>query len=291
MKGLNFKIDKGQALGLLGLNGAGKTTTLKLLAGVETPSSGSISINSSPLTATDHDLRRHIGYLPDHPPLFEDMNVSGYLSYVGRLNKVARPQLKDQVRSIMSATGLAHKAQAAISTLSHGYRQRVGIAQAIIHRPQLIILDEPMNGLDPVQIIEIRDLILSLKQNHTIILSSHLLSEITKVCDKILVLDKGSIIAEGSEESLRKKFNQSFVFSVKIANHNLQILEQIKAMPEVIDCQYQSCDEAIQATITSKEDIRSSVVKHIIAQGGDIISLEQSDAGLEGIFKKLIQNH
>jgi len=195
---VSFSIESGEIVGLLGLNGAGKSTILKILGCFLMPSGGSAEVSGHSIEDNPDLVRSVIGYLPDTPPLYNEMTVRKYLSYVAQLKDV-KSDVDEHVRSAMSQTNLDEVADVVIGNLSHGFRQRVGIAQAIVHRPKVLILDEPINGLDPVQIVEMRDLIISLKKKHTVILSSHILSEITKTCDRILIVDKGKLVAESSQ--------------------------------------------------------------------------------------------
>jgi len=195
---VSFSIEDGEIVGLLGLNGAGKSTILKILGCFLMPSSGTAEVSGYSIEDSPDKVRSVIGYLPDTPPLYNEMTVRKYLSYVARLKDV-KTNIDQHVQSAMSQTNLDEVGDVVIGNLSHGFRQRVGIAQAIVHQPKVLILDEPINGLDPVQIVEMRDLIVSLKKKHTVILSSHILSEITKTCDRILIVDKGKLVAESTQ--------------------------------------------------------------------------------------------
>ncbi|MDX1579973.1 MAG: ABC transporter ATP-binding protein, partial [Gemmatimonadota bacterium] len=199
---LDFTIEEGECVGFLGLNGAGKSTTLRMLSCLLLPTSGRISIRGFDVEDEPHEIRKLIGYLPDNPPLYPEMRVIEFLRFAGRLRRMSKAEVEKRLPEVIEVTGLEEVADQPISTLSHGYRQRVGIAQAIVHRPALLILDEPIQGLDPVQIVEMRELIRSLRGEHTILLSSHILSEIERTCDRILMLHKGRIVAKGTEEEL-----------------------------------------------------------------------------------------
>lgn len=194
---VSFKIEQGEIIGLLGLNGAGKSTILKILGCFLMPSSGTVEIGGFDIEESPDEIRKIIGFLPDTPPLFPEMTVLSYLQYVAKLKDVSRSQIHNFVEDAIQKTNLAEVREVRLGELSHGFRQRVGIAGAIVHKPQLLVFDEPINGLDPVQIVEMRDLIKSLKGEHTVILSSHILSEITRTCDRILIIDQGRLVAEG----------------------------------------------------------------------------------------------
>src|SRR5258708_2266793 len=199
---VSFEINDGETVGFLGLNGAGKTTALRLLACDLRPSAGTIDVGGVDAIAEPHEVRKRIGFLPENPPLYLDMNVTDYLSYAGELRQMSRAEVKKRLPEVLELTALHDVARDPIGTLSHGYRQRVGVAQAIIHQPKFLILDEPTRGLDPVQIVEMRNLIHDLKQNHTVLISSHILTEISQTCDRLLVLGRGKILGAGSEHDL-----------------------------------------------------------------------------------------
>ncbi|MBA2543946.1 MAG: ABC transporter ATP-binding protein [Deltaproteobacteria bacterium] len=199
---ISFEIADGETVGFLGLNGAGKTTALRLLACDLRPSAGTIDVGGVDAIAEPHEVRKRIGFLPENPPLYMDMNVAEYLAYAGELRSMSKAEVKKRLPEVLEITDLKDVAYDVIGTLSHGYRQRVGVGQAIIHQPKFLILDEPTRGLDPVQIVEMRNLIHDLKQNHTVLISSHILTEISQTCDRLLVLGKGHMLAEGSEAEL-----------------------------------------------------------------------------------------
>lgn len=193
---LTFSLEAGRTVGVLGLNGAGKTTLLRILAGDLRPTSGVARVVGADLAADSFEAKARIGYLPERPPLHDDMDVRSFLRFVGRVNAVVRADLGKGVQSAIERAGIEEVEGRLIGQLSHGYRQRVGIAQAIVHGPELLILDEPTNGLDPVQIVEMRELIGRLAAECTIILSSHVLAEVSKTCDRVIVIHKGRIAAD-----------------------------------------------------------------------------------------------
>src|SRR5215475_9842583 len=201
---VSFEISDGETVGFLGLNGAGKTTALRIMACDLRPSGGTIEVGGVDAVAQPHEVRKRIGFLPENPPLYTDMIVTDYLRFAGELRGMSKAEVKRRMPEIIEITDIADVANDQISTLSHGYRQRVGVAQAIVHDPKFLILDEPTRGLDPVQIVEMRNLIHDLKQNHTVLISSHILTEISQTCDRLLVLGKGKILGAGSEGELAK---------------------------------------------------------------------------------------
>jgi ABC-2 type transport system ATP-binding protein len=199
---VSFSVDKGQIIGLLGLNGAGKSTTLQVLAGLMSPSSGTLTIEGQDGLRMGPELLSVVGFLPEEPPLYMDMTTTDFLCHVGRLKGMSLPSIKARLPEILELTQLTHFKDHTIRTLSHGYKKRVGIAQAVLHDPKVLILDEPISGLDPVQIVEMRSVIRNLGKGRAVIISSHILSEISQTCDRILVLHEGRLVAQGTEAQL-----------------------------------------------------------------------------------------
>jgi ABC-2 type transport system ATP-binding protein len=209
---LSFDLPKGSILGFLGPNGAGKTTTMRIITGFMPATSGTITVDGYDIFTSPLLVKSRIGYLPEIPPLYPEMNVKGYLNFVGRLKGVPGSERKSKVEQVVEQCGLKEKYTALIRSLSKGYRQRVGLAQALVHDPQVLILDEPTIGLDPRQIIEIRDLIHGLGEKRTIILSTHILQEVTMICDRVLIIHKGRLVAYDTLEALTTKMNLEEAF-------------------------------------------------------------------------------
>ena len=199
---LSATIEKGEIVGLLGLNGAGKTTTLRILACDLLPTSGTVRVGGLDVVDVPHEVRRRIGYLPDTPPVYLEMTVDEYLTFAAKLRGVTGADVEKRVDEALELTEVGSERDRPIGALSHGYRQRVGIAQAIVHKPEFVVLDEPISGLDPVQIVEMRDLVRSLGGEHTVVVSSHILSEIHETCDRIFVIRYGQVVASGTEKAL-----------------------------------------------------------------------------------------
>lgn len=272
VQGLSISIEKREIVGFLGLNGAGKTTTLRMLAGLLAPSSGRIEIEGRDMLAADaHRMRWRIGFLPERPPVYEDMTVRRYLDFAARLRGYDAERVPARVGEVLEATALVHYADEPITSLSHGYRQRVGIAQAIVHDPALVILDEPTSGLDPVQIVEMRALIRSLKDQHTVLLSSHNLPEISQSCDRLMVIKDGVLAWAGSEEALSAKLGSPTQVVLELVGDNARMEETLHRL---------ETEKTIRgwAKVTTTE--RSEYRLDIGATPAETIARATHDAGL-----------
>lgn len=213
---LTASIERGEIIGLLGLNGAGKTTTLRVLACDLLPTSGKVLVSGIDVVESPDEVKAKVGYLPDRPPLYEDMSVSEYLAFAAKLRAVPSDKIAKLVTEAVELTELGEVSKKIIGALSHGYKQRVGIAQAIVHAPDFVVLDEPISGLDPVQIVEMRELVRNLKGEHTVVLSSHILSEISETCDRIMVINEGKIEWSGTESELSQTLRQGTRISITV---------------------------------------------------------------------------
>lgn len=209
LRGISFKVAKGEIVGLLGPNGAGKSTTMKILSAFMPASSGEVTVADQNVIDNPLEVKRSVGYLPEHPPVYPELRVREYLDYVAALKGVPSNERKAKVDFVIEKCGLGPRSTQIIGTLSKGYQQRVGIAQALVHSPKVVILDEPTVGLDPVQIVEIRNLIKSLAHEHTVILSTHILPEVVMTCNRVLLINRGQILVDGTVESLTKGSGES----------------------------------------------------------------------------------
>jgi ABC-2 type transport system ATP-binding protein len=218
---LSFQVEKGEIVGFLGPNGAGKTTTMRIITGFLPSTDGTVSVSGHDIFEKPMEVKKKIGYLPEHPPLYADMTVAGYLRFVSKIKGVPRSARADAIDRMVERCGLKDVRKKIIGKLSKGYRQRVGLAQAMIHDPQVLILDEPTIGLDPKQIMEIRELVKSLAGDHTIILSTHILPEVTMVCQRCLVINQGRIVADDSLEALTAQGSLESVF-LKLTTEDVQ---------------------------------------------------------------------
>src|SRR6516225_3251196 len=259
IRNLTFRIDAGEVVGFLGLNGAGKTTTLRILGCVLLPTSGTVRLAGQDLLTAPRQLRARIGFLPETPPLYEDMTVREYLAYVAGLRSVDPARIPARVTETEERTGLADLDDERISTLSHGYRQRVGVAQALVHGPDVLLLDEPANGLDPVQNVEMRSLIRSLRGDHTVLVSSHILPEIAQTCDRLLVVRDGELVAQGSESELEERLGVGTGVELEIAGPV----------------------EAVAAAL------RPALAQAAVAAGAQLFRLDVSADRLESLFLRL----
>ena len=292
---LSFTIEPGQIIGLLGLNGAGKTTTLRILASDLLPTSGRVLVGGVDVVSDPDVVRAKIGYLPDSPPLYPEMTVREFLRFAGKIRGIDGAQLAQRVDEVIRLTELPAVQNDRIATLSHGFRQRVGIAQAIVHRPELVVLDEPISGLDPVQIVEMRELVRSLGGEHTVILSSHILSEISETCDRILVIGDGKIIADGTEAELGARWLSGMRVEV-IARHpadaNLpKFWESIRKLTGVLEVTRREPREQGPHLLTfelqMEKDCREAVIAFLVGQGFGVLQITRSHRDLENVFLQL----
>jgi ABC-2 type transport system ATP-binding protein len=285
---LNFEIQRGEVIGFLGLNGAGKTTTLKILGCVLLPTAGEVSVDGIDIARDPHAVRRRIGFLPDTPPVYGEMTVGRYLKFAAELRGVPASAAPAAVVEAEEKTALRDKHHELISSLSHGYRQRVGVAQAIVHKPKLLILDEPTSGLDPVQIVEMRSMIRALRGEHTILLSSHILSEISQTCDRLLVIQKGEIVAQGSEQDLASQLGGGGTIEVEVAAAAQRAADVVKTVTGIGACRVlRESGGVALLSLEGAPDLRPKVARALIQNGIDLLRIDRGAARLESIFLKL----
>lgn len=291
VSGLDFTIEEGECIGFLGLNGAGKSTTLRLLSCLLLPTSGRITVRGFDAEAQPHEIRKLIGYLPDDPPLYPEMRVASFLRFAGKLRRMSKADLERRLPEVLATCDLTRVAEQPIGTLSHGYQQRVGIAQAIIHRPALLILDEPIQGLDPVQIAEMRQLIRTLRGEHTILLSSHILSEVERTCDRILMLHKGRIVAQGDETQLAGKpeiGGPSHIAELEVRGEEDPVRAALSAIEslEILELE-PAGDGVVRVRTRSKDDARETIASRVVAAGLGLLSMKRGSTALEDVFVRL----
>jgi len=282
---LDFTIESGQIAGFLGLNGAGKSTALKVLAGYLLPTSGTVQVEGIDLLANPELLRPRIGFLPEQPPLYAEMTVSGFLAYLARLRGYPSSRIQARVQEVAERTSLTDMIDAPISTLSLGYRRRVGIAQAIVHEPTLVILDEPISGLDPVQIVEMRHLIRQLGGDHTILISSHILSEVEETCDSLILLRGGELVAQGSEAELLQRFNSALSLRATVRGDVSTAHEALAALDLVSEVSAEELPGGdAMLSITLERDEPETVASALVGAGLSLRRLEAGHNQLEGLF-------
>lgn len=281
----DVEISSHQIVGFLGLNGAGKTTTLRMLSGLLAPSAGRVLIEDEDLAGPrGHRARARIGFLPDRPPVYEEMSVTSYLSFAARLR--GHPGPASRIAEVLERTGLSRYASEPIAQLSHGYRQRVGIAQAIVHDPALVILDEPMSGLDPRQVIEMRQVVRSLGADHTVLLSSHNLTEVGETCDQLLLIDEGRLVAQGSPEELSAKLAHGGRLAVTVVGGRAEV-EAVVARLEASETRVSDGSAgAVEVEIEAKA-AAEDIARAFFEAGLGVRRLQPASSPLEGLFAEL----
>ena len=289
---ISFKIKTGEVLGFLGPNGAGKTTTMKAITTFLTPNEGDIEVGQYSVLKNPEEVRKVIGYLPEHNPLYGDMAVIDYLKFVAELHGIEKDMIKTRILEMVNLCGLEGEKHKKINELSKGYKQRVGLAQALINDPEILILDEPTSGLDPNQIIEIRELIKNIGREKTVILSSHILAEVEATCDRILIINKGEIVADGTAEDLRKQATGNEILRVTIEDgekntiiKSLQELEQV----ELVD---PMDTDVNRFEIQSKQNLssRKEIFNLCVAKKWSLTEMSLIETKLEDIFRELTVN-
>ena len=278
LSGISIELKKGEVVGLLGPNGAGKSTLMKILTGYYTQWEGNIQFFDQDLRTQLRDIQKKTGYLPENNPLYPEMYVTEYLNYSADLYQISNPPLTD----IICKTGLENQAQSLINTLSKGYRQRVGLAAALMHDPEVVILDEPTTGLDPNQLIEIRKLIRELGKDKTVILSTHILQEVDAICDRVIIINQGKIVLDESLESLRKNQQQiiEVSFDYRVETEALARLPQVEKVKNTHDFDY-------EIYLKGSEDQRPAVFDFAHDNGLKILSLQLKNESLETLFNEL----
>ena len=288
---LTFTVQSGQIYGFLGPNGAGKTTAMNIITGCLAATSGSVTIDGYDIYEDADKAKGLIGYLPEEPPLYPDMTPYEYLYFVARAKRVPKADIVPKIDEVMTVTGIHSVTDRLIKNLSKGYRQRVGIAQALIGDPEIIILDEPTVGLDPKQIIEIRDLIRSLGENHTVILSSHILSEVRTLCDNILIISRGKLVACDTPENLERLFSGTTTIELTVKADEDEVRSALSGILRIVDIEYSKTGDDDRAevliTVDGKEDISEEIFYAFCDIRRPILRMEQMHASLEDIFVEL----
>lgn len=285
---INFSIPDNQVVGFLGPNGAGKTTTMRIITGYYPPMEGSVKVAGYDISEQSFKARTHLGYLPETVPLYDDLTVEEYLSFMASVMKVPAKTIKEHVASITRKTGLYDVRKRLINTISRGYKQRVGIAQALIGDPKVLILDEPTVGLDPVQIKEIRDLIKSLASSKTVILSTHILPEVSQICSRVIIINQGKIIADGSVDDLIHKQPGDLRVKVSFTGETdiKKILHSVKHVKSISDSRHQGNE--YEVTIDLEQDVRADILKRLVSEHVKVVNFAGEVANLEDTFVRLV---
>ena len=288
---IGFEIAENEIVGILGLNGAGKSTTLKVLAGLLIPTAGTVKIDGTDLVSASAEFRSRIGYLPEDPPLYKEMTVVEFLTYCGQLKGRSAADVKARMPEVLHTCQLEHVQHRVINELSHGYRKRVGIAQAIIHQPRLIILDEPISGLDPKQIVEMRGVVRELGKQCTVLISSHILGEIGETCDRVIVLNGGKIVASGRADQLAAQAGAVGTRVTLVVRGEKSTIEA--ALRSVSAVQTVSVEGEADGTakvhLAMATDARESVVAALVTAGVGVRRMVEDESELENIFLGLTQ--
>ncbi|MFO7321048.1 MAG: ABC transporter ATP-binding protein [Chloroflexota bacterium] len=284
VRGISFTASPGQVTGFLGPNGAGKTTTMRILTGFTPPTSGTAKVAGYDVFDQSMEVRKRVGYLPENVPLYRDMTARGYLMYLGEIRGVRN--LRRKADEVLERVGLANRAESRIRTLSKGMRQRVGLAQALLHDPEVLILDEPTIGLDPYQVLELRALVRELGRDHTLLFSTHILSEAEQVCDRVVIINQGQIVAQGSPAELRQELERGGRVLVRVDAPPASVVPVLQGLPGAgsVDVQF---DNVVVTPSSPDIDPRPEIARAIVQQGWNLIELRPVAVNLEEIFLEL----
>lgn len=288
---ITFQVEKGEILGFLGPNGAGKTTTMRVLTGFMPATEGTARVCGFDVFEKPLEVKRRIGYLPENPPLYTEMTVDSYLDFVARIKGVDAGERKKRIKEVKNRVSIGEYSKTLVKNLSKGYKQRLGLAQALIHDPEVLILDEPTLGLDPNQIIEVRQLIKNLSGSHTIILSTHILPEVSMTCQRVVIIAQGRIAAVDTPENLTRQLQGAEKFRLEVKGPESVVKEKIKEIEGVlrIESKRLEGDEACSFIVETelKKDIRGKIARKIVENGYDLLELRTVGMSLEDVFLQL----
>jgi ABC-2 type transport system ATP-binding protein len=295
VRGIDFEVEKGQIVGFLGPNGAGKTTTMRILTCFMPPTEGSAEVAGFDVMKAPMEVKKRIGYLPEAPPVYPEMEVEEYLAFVGRLKGIPASELPKRIAEVSDRCAIADVKKKLISKLSKGYRQRVGLAQAIIHNPEVLVLDEPTAGLDPKQIHETRELIRSLAGEHTIILSTHILSEVEQTCDHVIIINKGLLVAKDTVENLTSRLRGQESVAVEVEGRGSAVdpgavrqrLEQVAGVSRVVAKDSRNGRHLFDVESLPGKHIRGDLARAVVEAGWNLNELRAAAASLEDVFLEL----
>ena len=287
---ISFEVKKGEVLGFLGPNGAGKSTTMKVITCYLPPSAGTVKVDGLDVRSDSLRIRRQIGYLPENTPLYQDMTTYDYLAFVAEMRGVDAKKIPNQIGKMASVCGLGTVLTKRIEALSKGFRQRVGLAQAMIHDPEIVILDEPTSGLDPNQIVEIRELIKGIGTEKTVILSTHILPEVQASCDRVLIINKGSLVADGTPDDLKASFAGAQQFQLGVLQAGPDVADTLRAWGKVsVDGQelLENNETLFKLSADTKDDLRPELFKLAVDKKWTLTELHRDQANLEDVFRQL----
>jgi ABC-2 type transport system ATP-binding protein len=289
---IDFSMNRGEIVGFLGPNGAGKTTTMRLITGYLYPTKGEIVVDGISMTNLPRAARRKIGYLPQTPPVYPELSVWGYMKFIADLREIPRKQQKERIEQVLTRLGFEGREHQVIRGLSQGFKQRLGLAQAIVHDPELLILDEPTSGLDPKQIIEVRSLISELSKERTILLSTHILQEVSSICNRVLIINDGKLVMDGKTDELMHSNSEGFEVTLAVKGPESEVLRIVNALESVKSVQMagrQANDEPSFARIKVKalQDVREQLFYALAEAGYPILEMSRSSVSLEDVFMKL----
>ena len=287
VNGISFEVKSGQILGFLGPNGAGKTTTMKILTCFMPPTSGTVTIDGLSVTEHSKEVRKKIGYFPENTPIYADMNVVDYLKFVADVRAIEKSQQMAAIKRVIDVTRLGDMIQKDIGELSKGYRQRVGLAQAMIHNPDILILDEPTTGLDPNQIVEIRSLIREIGKEKTVIFSTHILQEVTATCDNVMIINKGNIVAKGTPDELMANAKGKGVLNIELNPGATDVVKKISSLPAVTSAREGKGGNTFIVESDKNDDIREAVFKCAVKNKWVLLGMNYHQTSLEDVFRQL----
>ena len=286
---VNFGVNKGEILGFLGPNGAGKTTTMRIITGFMPPTRGKVTLDGYDVVEQSLEVRRRVGYLPETVPLYTEMTVTSYLKYMGTLRGMPPKNIKRRIEEVIGVCRLGDYRSTLIAKLSKGFRQRVGIAQAILHEPQVLVLDEPTIGIDPIQVVETRRLIQELGRDQTVVLSSHILPEVSMICQRVLIIHEGNIVAEDTPANLAERLHGSDQLEVEIGGPVAEVTAALHKVTGVTGVTHRSVQNKHVYSIQAQhgEDLRDEISRAVISSGWSLLSMQTVGMSLEDIFLKL----
>jgi ABC-2 type transport system ATP-binding protein len=286
---VNFTVKRGEILGFLGPNGAGKTTTMRILTGFMPPTEGKVTLGGYDVVDQSLEVRKLVGYLPETVPLYTEMPVTSYLKYMGTLRRMNSKDIKRRITEVIELCRLNDYSKTIIGKLSKGYRQRVGIAQAILHEPEVLVMDEPTIGIDPIQVVETRRLIQDLGKQQTVVLSSHILPEVSMVCERVLIIHQGHIVAEDTPDNLAQRLQCSEQLEIEIGGPPKEVTAVLNKIEGVVEVNYRHLNDKDIYSVKASEalDLRDEISRAVISSGWSLLSMQLTSMSLEDIFLRL----